>query len=236
MKKNIALIILTFAVANVHSQNSEPQQLVFNVDSAKYEVGTTKLLLKISVQNNSAKDIYILRPEPFLINGHYSEKDETGKHGLLNAPYKINIEGDKMCEAEYPSDLAAMEDGKQSKLLKYLGTIPAGEKLQFDEIRINYNNGGFCKRSAYRVNISYKQDLYIYDEYDAKEIMDLYQEIIKKSKWLDRALGIDAKEFHSIKQANYENFKNFIEKTLPEIKKINGVEFKSTTTSAIVIE
>ena len=232
VKKIFVFVIFVAGFLNVYSQNSDTQQLFFKVDDVKYDVGTNKLKLKISVKNNSLKDMHILRPEPFLFMGHNSIKDEIGKHGLEMPPYKLNIEGGKMCKSESPENFIQMEYGLQSRLLKYLVTIPAGESLQFDEIQIDYMQGAFCEKSDYKIGISYMPDLYIYSENEVKETMELYKGIINKSKKLDRYLGYEAKEFHTVKQYNFNNFKRFIDKTLPELKEINGVEYTSTTTQA----
>lgn len=227
MKKLIILLISIAAMNLLYSQELTSNPIELIVTKASYEVGSPILLLDIKIKNNTDKKISVLQPKPFLFKWHYPEKDELGLHGLYSFPYEINIKSKKTCKSEYEEEFMATEDGLQTRLLNLIVSIPPKDEVEFKNIEIKYSEASFCKKTEYTIEVMYKPDFKIYEDYQLDEITKLYDNINKETKSLNRLIGYDASNYQSIEPDNFAKLKKFLEVELPSIKALNGMVFKS---------
>lgn len=157
---------------------SAAQSVRLTIDSARFEPSTRKLVLSMKASNTSDAFARILRPEPLLIDKHWTATT-TPYIGLLERPYKLAITRTGTCPKSDAGTRAPSAPGKAILLTKLsVAVVAPHSDFDLGSIELDVDDAAFCPEAKYSFQLAYEPSF----ELPTKEATDKIAAYIKARK------------------------------------------------------
>ena len=231
MKKNLFTTVLFLVTFYLFGQN----EISLEITNATYKAKETKLVLNISITNNTDSLVYIISPKNYFFNKHFDQKNKLGSNGLDKAPFVLDITSNKKCKIENEDYSKVDLETIAFHILSSIIEIKPNESKLFENIEIERYDGEFCSKRKYEIKVVYKPQINLTG---SEFINDLYTKselISKETKKLNKLLYYNLGSYRSIEKDNFKKLNEFLIK-VPKIESLNNKVFESNTIKAIEIK
>lgn len=148
----LALALVIFPPLASAAAETGAVQLV--VDSARYDVSTSKVRLSIKARNGSSDPVSILKPVSTLVDKHHAVPGVTYV-GIGERPYKLNVVQTGKCAA-----VAAQTAGTppQPALItkRHMAFLAPGAEMDLGTVELDVNGVVFCHEAKFSFQLGYE--------------------------------------------------------------------------------
>jgi len=149
-----ALVVAFALFLRLETGAAETGAIQLVVDSARYDVSTSKVRLSIKARNGSSDPVSILKPVPTLVDKHHAVPGTTYV-GIGERPYKLNVVQTGKCAAA-----AAQTAGTppQPTLItkRHMAFLAPGAEMDLGTVELDVNGVVFCHDAKFSFQLSYE--------------------------------------------------------------------------------
>lgn len=150
----VAFVAAMSLLLRLESAAAETGAVQLVVDSARYDVSTSKVRLSIKARNGSSDPVSILKPVPTLVDKHHAVPG-VAYVGIGERPYKLNVVQTGKCAA-----VAAQTAGAppQPALItkRHMAFLAPNSEMDLGTIELDVEGVVFCHDSKFSFQLGYE--------------------------------------------------------------------------------